>query len=77
MTKVWSPTNLAWIINHILVKSPSDLANVHAIQDKINVKPLSVFQGKTATANIQQPSASTAMFPLPHQNKFQLDLNPI
>ena len=29
ITKIWSPTNLAWIINHILVKGPSDLANVH------------------------------------------------
>ncbi len=59
MTKIWSPTNLAWLINHILVKDPSDLANAHAIQDKIIVKPLSVFQGKTAAANIQQPSTST------------------
>ena len=60
MTKIWSPTNLAWLINHILVKDPSDLANVHAIQDKIIVKPLSVFQGKTVAANTQQPSTSTA-----------------
>ena len=29
MTKIWSPTNLAWIINHILVKGPSDVTNVH------------------------------------------------
>ena len=46
MTKIWSPTNLAWLINHILAKGPSDVANVHPIQDKIIVKPLSVFQGK-------------------------------
>ncbi len=59
MTKIWSPTNLAWLINHVLVKGPSDLANAHAIQDKISVKPLSVFQGKTAAANVQQPSTST------------------
>ncbi|MGB6671754.1 MAG: DUF1254 domain-containing protein [Candidatus Nitrosopolaris sp.] len=60
MTKIWSPTNLAWLINHILVKSPSDLANVLALQDKISVKPLSVFQGKTVAANTQQPSTLTA-----------------
>ena len=60
ITKIWSPTNLAWIINHILVKGPPDLANVLAIQDKISVEPLSVFQGKTVAANVQQPSTSTA-----------------
>jgi hypothetical protein len=46
MTKIWSPTNLAWLINRILVKGPADVANVNAIQDKIIVKPLSTFQGK-------------------------------
>jgi hypothetical protein len=46
MTKIWSPTNLAWFINRILVKGPADVANVNAIQDKIVVKPLSAFQGK-------------------------------
>ena len=60
MTKIWSPTNLAWLINHVLAKGPSDLANVHPIQDKIIVKPLSVFQGKTVAANVQQSSTSTA-----------------
>ena len=60
MTKIWSPTNLAWLINHVLAKGPSDLANVHPIQDKIIVKPLSVFQGKTVERNVQQPSTSTA-----------------
>jgi hypothetical protein len=47
MTKIWSPTNLAWFVNRILVKGLADLANVNAIQDKIIVKPLSAFQGKT------------------------------
>jgi hypothetical protein len=46
MTKIWSPTNLAWLINRILVKGQVDVANVNAIQDKIVVKPLSAFQGK-------------------------------
>jgi hypothetical protein len=39
MTKIWTPTNLAWFINRILVKGPSDLPKVHEIQDKIVVKP--------------------------------------
>ncbi len=46
MTKIWSPTNLAWLINRILVKGPDDVPNVHAIQDKIIVKPLSSFLAK-------------------------------
>ena len=50
MTKIWTPTNLAWVINRILVKGPSDVANVNAIQDKISVKPLSTFLGKTTTS---------------------------
>jgi hypothetical protein len=49
MTKLWSPTNLAWFINRILVKGPADVVNVNRIQDKIIVKPLSVFQGNAIT----------------------------
>jgi hypothetical protein len=49
MTKIWSPTNLAWFINRILVKGPADVPNVNAIQDQISVKPLSEFQGNTTT----------------------------
>jgi hypothetical protein len=59
MTKIWSPTNLAWFINRILVKGQADVANVNAIQDKIVVKPLSAFQGKaippTPTADAEVP----------------------
>jgi hypothetical protein len=57
MTEIWSPTNLAWFINRILVKGPSDVPNVNAIQDKISVKPLSAFEGKSTSA---QPTRSTA-----------------
>ena len=39
MTKIWSPTNLAWVLNRILVKGDADLPNVHAIQDKISLTP--------------------------------------
>jgi hypothetical protein len=59
MTMIWTPTNLAWDINRILVKGPADLPNVHAIQDKIVMKPLSVFQGKAATSP-PQPAATSA-----------------
>jgi hypothetical protein len=55
MTKIWTPTNLAWFINRILVKGPADVPNVNAIQDKIIVKPLSEFQGNTTSS----PSAVT------------------
>ena len=47
--------NLAWLVNRIVVKGPADLTNVHAIQDKIIVKPLSAFQGNETTS----PSAVT------------------
>jgi hypothetical protein len=49
MTKIWSPTNLAWLITRTLVKGPADVPNVVAIQDQFSVKPLSVFQGKPVT----------------------------
>ena len=55
MTMIWTPTNLAWLINRIVVEGPTDLSNVHAIQDKIVVKPLSAFQGNETTS----PSAVT------------------
>ena len=53
MTKIWTPTNLAWVLNRILVKGDSDLPNVHAIQDKISLTPLSAFEGKTTTTTAQ------------------------
>ena len=55
MTKIWTPTNLAWLITRTLVKGPSDVPNVIAIQDKIIVIPLSEFQVNTASS----PSAVT------------------
>jgi hypothetical protein len=47
---IWTATNLAWLINRIVVKGQSGSPNVHAIQDKIIVQPLSVFQGNTITS---------------------------
>ena len=57
MTRIWSPTNLAWIVNRLLVKGPSDLPTVHEIQDKIIVKPLSLVQGN-GTSTLAQPAAT-------------------
>ena len=58
MTKIWTPTNLAWLVNRILVKGPADVPNVNEIQDKIIVKPLSVFQGNTTISS--QPATTQA-----------------
>jgi hypothetical protein len=58
MIKIWTPTNLAWLVNRILVKGPADVPNVNAIQDKIIIKPLSVFQGNITTSS--QPAATQA-----------------
>ncbi len=51
MTKIWAPTNLNWILQRTLVKGPSDVPNVHAIQDKSKLMPLSVYinSGKNVT----------------------------
>jgi hypothetical protein len=56
MIKIWSPTNLAWLVTRTLVKGPTDVVNVIAIQDQFDVKPLSVFQRKPAT----QPTTGQA-----------------
>jgi hypothetical protein len=62
MTKIWSPTNLAWVITRTLVKGPTDVPNVVAIQDQFDVKPLSVFQGKPANqTTTEQANASEAI----------------
>ena len=60
MSKIWTPTNLAWLVNRILVKGPSDVPTVNAIQDKIIVKPLSDFQANTTSspAPITETNAS-------------------
>jgi hypothetical protein len=50
MTKIWTPTNLAWIVTRILVKGPEDVSNVNAIQDKIIIKPLSEFLTTTTSS---------------------------
>jgi hypothetical protein len=65
MTQIWTPTNLAWLVNRILVKGPTDVTNVNAIQDKIIVKPLSVFQGNMTTSSPQAPTQVNASKEVP------------
>ena len=60
MTKIWSPTNLAWFINRILVTGAADVPNVNAMQDQIIVKPLSEFQGNTTTITLSSSTTATA-----------------
>jgi hypothetical protein len=61
MTEIKAPTNLVWINNRILVYGPSDVPNVHEIQDQIGLVPLSVLQGKVASpVSSQPPSSSTS-----------------
>ena len=49
MVKIWSPTNLSWILERTLLKGTDDMNNVHAIQDQMNLSPLSqVSQGNTS-----------------------------
>jgi len=50
MTKIWTPTNLAWLITRTVVKGQADVPNVVAIQDNIVVKPLSEFQANTTSS---------------------------
>jgi hypothetical protein len=60
MTEIWTPTNLAWLVNRILVKGPADVPNVNAIQDQISVKPLSEFQGNTTTTPLSSTTTTAA-----------------
>jgi hypothetical protein len=65
MTKIWTPTNLAWLITRTLVKSPADVPNVIAIQDKFIVKPLSLFQGNATTSSQSTATQTNASKEVP------------
>ena len=67
MTKIWSPTNIAWIINRILVTGDSDLPNVHDIQDKISLIPLSVFEGNTTNTQAADETTISSQVPIKPQ----------
>jgi len=64
MTKIWSPTNTAWIITRILVKGDADLPQVREIQDKTSITPLSVYSGNkssSSSSSLQQTNVSNAV----------------
>lgn len=67
MTKIWSPTNIVWIINRILVTGDSDLPNVHDIQDKISLIPLSVFEGNTTNTQAADETTLSSQVPIKPQ----------
>ena len=57
MTEIWSPTNLASIIQRTLLKGINDMENVHAIQNQMNLAPLS---GGSQGNTLEQGSAMKA-----------------
>ena len=59
MTKIWAPTDLNWVFNRILVKGPSDISNVNAIQDQIKVMPLSVYLSNSTSTSTGTSSGTT------------------
>lgn len=59
MIKIWSPTDLAWILERTLLKGSDDISNVHALQDQMSVTPLSVFQS-TNSSTVTPPVTSNS-----------------
>ena len=68
MTKIWSPTNLAWLITRILVDGKSDLSNVHSIQDKIIIKPLSQYLNLVNLSSVTSSSSTSSTNKLSNQS---------
>lgn len=60
MTQIWSPTNLAWILQRTLLKGAADIDNVHTIQDQMSVTPLSGSQIPNATVAPQATTTNTS-----------------
>ncbi len=44
MTRISIPTNMGWIIGRTICYGPEDLENVHAVQEKMNVRALSLWK---------------------------------
>jgi DNA sulfur modification protein DndE len=72
MIKIWSPTDLAWILQRTLLKGQDDINNVRAIQDQMSVTPLSAFQGTNATAatTAHQAATNTSETPMSSGHQF-------
>jgi hypothetical protein len=60
MTQIWSPTNLAWILQRTLLKGAADIDNVHTIQDQMSVTPLSGSQIPNSTVAPQATTTNTS-----------------
>lgn len=71
MTKIWTPTNLAWILQRTLLKGPSDIDNVHTIQDQMSVTPLSGSQITNATEAPQATTNTSAQQEVPMSTEHQ------
>jgi hypothetical protein len=62
--RVDSPTQMAWLIGRVHTRGSDDTRAVHAIQDAIQMRPLSVYEGKKAPqpsrVGKQKASAATS-----------------
>jgi len=65
MTLLRAPTTMAWLLGRVQTNGVDDYANVHRIQQKIHLTPLSQWQaGKKNRANIPGFTAQDALPPL-------------
>ena len=67
MQPIRIPTQMAWMIGRIKSRGPADYAEVHALQDRFRVMPLSAWQGRPGTplptAMAELPMLDRAMGP--------------
>ena len=78
MTMIWSPTNLAWILQRTLLKGPNDIGNVHAIQDQMNLAPLSGGSQGNASEQGSAMNVTNASWALyPELRSYQQNCNKI
>src|SRR5215207_2518320 len=71
MTQIWSPTNLAWILQRTLLKGAADIDNVHTIQDQMSVTPLSGSQITNATVSPQAATNTSEQLEVPMSTEHQ------
>lgn len=60
MIKIWSPTDLTWILQRTLLKGSDDISNVHALQDQMSVNPLSVYVSTNSTSTTPSSTANSS-----------------
>ena len=76
MFKIWSPTNLNWVVNRILIKEPSDTSNVNAIQDQIKIMPLSVYLSNTTSTSTNTAPMTTNTTTMTNESDTQVPISP-